>query len=127
MALGKANSSAQSRGKNKAVVVKRRKEVVAAKHTVSIVATALTGESAGGAACALAGSISFNKEYFIISYSGSVGAYIPDVGSKVYTRQRINDRYALTEGLYLFKVNTANYVLTIGSDLTVTDASNCSR
>ena len=31
MALGNSNSSAQSRGKNKAVVVKRRKEVVAAK------------------------------------------------------------------------------------------------
>lgn len=31
MALGNANSSAQSRGKNKAVVVKRRKEVVIAK------------------------------------------------------------------------------------------------
>ncbi len=30
MALGNSNSSAQSRGKNKAVVVKRRKEVVLA-------------------------------------------------------------------------------------------------
>ena len=31
MALGNANSQAQSRGKNKPVIVKRRKEVVAGK------------------------------------------------------------------------------------------------
>ena len=32
MALGNANTSAQARGKNKPVVVKRRKEVVMAKN-----------------------------------------------------------------------------------------------
>jgi len=123
MALGNANSSAQSRGKNKAVVVKRRKEVVAAKNAVSIIATALTGESTGAGACG--SGFAFNKEYFTINYSGGVGAYLPDVGSKVYTRQRISDRFALTEGLYLFKVNTDNYLLNIGSDSTVADRTVC--
>ena len=37
MALGNANSSAQSRGKNKPVIVKRRKEVVTAKNYRSII------------------------------------------------------------------------------------------
>jgi len=124
MALGNANSSAQSRGKNKAVVVKRRKEVVAAKNAVSIIATALTGESTGAGACG--SGFAFNKEYFTINYSSvGMGGFLPDVGSKVYTRQRISDRFALTEGLYLFKVNTNNYLLSIGSDSTVTDRTVC--
>tara|TARA_Y100001937_G_scaffold69631_1_gene94970 strand:+ start:804 stop:1178 length:375 start_codon:yes stop_codon:yes gene_type:complete len=123
MALGNANSSAQSRGKNKSVVVKRRKEVVAAKNTVSIIATALTGESTGAGACG--SGLAFNQEYFLREFSGGVGSYLPDVGSKVYTRKRINDRFAITEGLYLFKVGGANWLLNIGSDSTVADRTVC--
>ena len=49
MALGNSNASAQSRGKNKAVVVKRRKEVVLAKDFHAISGSLITG----GAPCLL--------------------------------------------------------------------------
>ena len=88
MALGNANTTAQARGKNKPVIVKRRKEVVLAKDYASIVATGLTGESTANAACALAGSLAFNKEYYV----DNITNVIPDIGAKVYTRPRINDR-----------------------------------
>jgi len=127
MALGNANTSAQARGKNKPVIVKRRKEVVLAKSAGSIVGSRITGESSGASACALAGSTAFDQEYFTVSFSGSAGAYIPNAGSKVYTRRRINDRFALPEGVYLIKVDTANYAMIIRSDSTVQTVANCSR
>ena len=94
MALGSANTSAQARGKNKPVKIKRYKEVAIGKGFGSIVATGLTGESTANAACALAGSIAFDKEYYVDNITNGV----PDIGAKVYTSQRINDRYLLGQG-----------------------------
>ena len=124
MALGNANSSAQARGKSRPIMVKRRKEVVAARDARTITATLIAGVS-GSAACSVAGAATFDQTYYTISFTGGTGAYLPDVGSKVYTRKRINDKYALTEGAYLFKVSSSNYYLSIGSDLTVTARALC--
>ena len=88
MALGNANSSAQSRGKNKAVVVKRRKEVVVAKNYTAILSTARQGTSA----CAL--SIGSNEYY----HDGS-GTF-PAADDKVYSRRRASTRYILIDGHY---------------------------
>ena len=88
MALGNANSSAQSRGKNRAVVVKRRKEVVVAKGYTEILGTAVNGTSA----CAL--SLGSNKYY----HDGS-GTF-PATNDKVYSRQRANTKYSLANGHY---------------------------
>ena len=121
MALGNANTTAQARGKNKPVLVKRRKEVVLAKDYASIVATGFTGESTANAACALAGSLAFNKEYYVDNITNG----IPDIGAKVYTRPRINDRYLLEEGTYLFQTGGKNYTLQINSSQTVQSRPVC--
>ena len=88
MALGNANSSAQSRGKNRAVVVKRRKEVVVAKGYTEILGTAVNGTSA----CAL--SLGSNEYY----HDGS-GTF-PATNDKVYSRQRAGTAYLLEDGHY---------------------------
>jgi hypothetical protein len=121
MALGNANSTAQARGKNKPVIVKRRKEVVLAKDYGSIVATGLTGESTDGAACASAGSMAFDKEYYVDNITNG----IPDLGAKVYSRPRINDKYLLEEGIYLFQTGGKNYTLKINSSQIVISRPAC--
>ena len=126
MALGNANTSAQARGKAKPVMVKRRKEVMQGKsYTALSQATALTGESGGAGACALAGSIDFNKTYYVDSMS----AGLPNVGAKVYTRPRVNDDFLLEEGIYLFKYEvgpgTSNYLFQINSSRTVQSRGAC--
>ena len=121
MALGSANTSAQARGKNKPVKIKRYKEVAIGKGFGSIVATGLTGESTANAACALAGSIAFDKEYYVDNITNGV----PDIGAKVYTRPRINDTYLLEEGIYLFQTGGKNYTLQINSSQTVQSRPVC--
>ena len=89
MSLGNANSSAQSRGKNKPVIVKRRKEVVAAKGYTSF--SSCTVQSNGGNACAA----TMDQTYY---HDGSGST--PTTGDKVYKRARANDRYFLADGHY---------------------------
>ena len=119
MALGNANTSAQARGKAKPVIVKRRKEVVAAKGAGTITATLITGADNGSEACAT--SIAFDQTYYLRfgDFTGSAGSYLPNGGTKVYTLPRINDKYALTEGLYKFKVGETDYLLNVASNHTV--------
>ena len=98
MALGNANSSAQARGKNKPVIVKRRKEVVAAKNYTQILASDVQRASA----CALNTRSACTKFYY---HDGS--AALPQVGDKVYFRKRASDRHLLEAGHY----KTTNGVL----------------
>ena len=121
MALGNANTSAQARGKNKPILVQRRKEVVAGESLTAITATSITGETLGAQACFVGGSMAFDKEYYVNNMTGDT----PDVGAKVYTRPRVNDDYLLPEGLYLFKVSGVNWVLTINSSNVVSVRSVC--
>ena len=94
MALGNANTQAQSRGKNKPVVVKRRKEVVAGKslYTMTIDPAVARDERT---ACAMpSGNVNT-----VVYHNGSSNDN-PDAGSKVYTRPRVNDKYLLADGSY---------------------------
>jgi len=121
MALGNANTSAQARGKNQPIIVKRRKEVLVGRSYATIVATALTGESHGSPACALAGVMAFDKTYYVKSITEGK----PDIGTSIYSRPRANDDFLLKEGLYLFKVGTANWLLNINSSRVVLGRSLC--
>ena len=89
MALGNSNSSAQSRGKNRAVVVKRRKEVVLAKDY-----TAFQGSEVKGAmACG-----TNNGDVNITYYHDGSGVLPYDIGDKIYTRKRQNDTFKVLNG-----------------------------
>ena len=93
MALGNANSSAQSRGKNRAVVVKRRKEVVAAKNYTAFSVTAVASDAIQ--VCAIS-----NSNINITCYHDSAIDPLPLVGDKVYTKQRLSAKYYLPNGFY---------------------------
>ncbi len=122
MALGSANTSAQARGKNKPVKIKRSKEVGRAKNWFSFVATAITGESSGAGACPLRSSMAFDKVYYVSSMTDGK----PDIGTRVYSSQRSNSKFLLEEGVYLFKVSGANdHYLTINSERFVGGRASC--
>ena len=90
MALGNANSSAQSRGKNKPIIVKRIKEVVAAKEFTVLLGSLRSRVSA----CALR-TASLNIRYV---HDGS--SALPGAGDKLYSKPRVNDRFLLESGHY---------------------------
>ena len=96
MALGNANTSAQARGKNKPVIVKRRKEVVLGKslNTISIDTTLA---AAGSVACKLNNS----NANTVVYHNGPSDNRVV-VGTKVYTTPRVNDRFTLADGFYHF-------------------------
>ena len=98
MALGNANTSAQSRGKNKPVVVKRRKEVVTAKNYTRVAASTRQRSSA----CALD-----TRRECIEFYYHNGSAALPQVGDKVYFAKRASDKHVLEDGHY----KTTNFVL----------------
>tara|TARA_R110001592_G_scaffold196331_2_gene444097 strand:- start:321 stop:671 length:351 start_codon:yes stop_codon:yes gene_type:complete len=90
MALGNANTSAQSRGKNKSILVRRRKEVVLAKTYGSISGTTVQAR----AACGYSGSL--NETYY---HNGSRST--PNVNDIVYVSRRADDRRGvLQDGFY---------------------------
>ena len=94
MALGNANSFAQSRGKNKAIVVKRRDEVVRAKDFHAITGSAETGETTHNGTCNTAEAV--NQTYY--HNAGSAGGYTTN--TYFYTRQRQSSSYYLADGHY---------------------------
>jgi len=98
MALGNANTSAQARGKSKAVKVKRKKERVTAKNYTRISASTVQLSSA----CALDTRRACTEHYY---HDGS--AALPQVGDKVYFTKRASDKHALEAGHY----KTTNLVL----------------
>ena len=92
MALGNANSSAQSRGKNKPVIVKRRKEVVLAKGYTKMSASPVQAKAACG----------YGRPLTETLYHNGILAS-PRVGDIVYSRQRANSKYGLKNGHYKVK------------------------
>jgi len=100
MALGNANTSAQSRGKNKSILVKRRKEVVAARGYNSISGTTVQAR----AACNTRDSLS--ETYY---HNGSRST--PSVNDKVYISRRADDRRgALQDGFYKVTADSRTFV-----------------
>ena len=90
MALGNANSSAQSRGKNKPVIVKRRKEVVSAKNFKEVIGSLPQRR----AACDLA------NRAVSVTYYHNGAQQTPSVGDRVYSIPRDNLRYIVAAGHY---------------------------
>ena len=94
MALGNANNVSQSRGKNKAVVVKRRREVVNAKDFHAITSSAETGETTHNNTCGTSEAV--NQTYY--HNAGSAGGYTTN--TYFYTRKRASQDYWLADGYY---------------------------
>jgi hypothetical protein len=90
MALGNANTSAQARGKNQPVVVKRIKEVVAAKEFTTLL----------GSLPQLASACALRTASLRINYVHDGSSALPSVGDKLYNKPRVNDRFLLEGGHY---------------------------
>jgi len=90
MSLGGANNSAQSRGKNKAVKVRRTRQVKIAKDYNSFLGTA---SPEGSAACNTSAAV--DQTY----YHDGAGS-VPAVGDLVYSVKRAGSRYFLPAGHY---------------------------
>ena len=113
MSLGNANSSAQSRGKNKPVIVKRRKEVVAAKNYYSISGSAVQGSDACRATA--------NITYY---HNGSVA--IPAVNDIMYTSQRARNPNTFTAGhMKITDGAAANFNIVVDSAGVITHRDMC--
>ena len=99
MALGNANTSAQARGKNKPVIVKRRKEIVLAKTYGSISGTTVQAR----AACDTRDSLSE-------TYYHNGGKLTPGVNDRVYISRRAdNERGVLQDGFYKVTANNRDF------------------
>ena len=115
MALGNANTSAQSRGKNKSILVRRRKEVVLAKTYGSISGTTVQAR----AACDTRDSLS---ETYYHNGSGST----PRVNDKVYMSRRADDRRgALQDGFYKVTADSRTFVSIQITSGVVAAVENC--
>tara|TARA_Y100000004_G_scaffold187602_1_gene240610 strand:+ start:123 stop:482 length:360 start_codon:yes stop_codon:yes gene_type:complete len=89
MALGNSFSMGQARGKNKPILVKRRKEVVTAKDYTEIQASAVQGSSA----CS---QTTLNVTYY---HNGSHVSGLPlTAGDKLYTRKQANSEFYPADG-----------------------------
>ena len=96
MALGNANTTAQARGKNKSVIVKRRKEVVLAKSSTSFVGTLNLGTDK----VLVKNTCSVDNSLVNVNYFHNGSSPVPASGDKVYSRPRYNDKFLLTTGFY---------------------------
>ena len=115
MALGNANTSAQARGKNKPVIVKRRKEIVAAKTYNSISGTTVQAR----AACNTRDSLS--ETYY---HNGSRST--PSVNDRVYISRRADDRRgALQDGFYKVTADSRSFVSIKITSGVVAAVENC--
>jgi len=115
MALGNANTSAQARGKNKPVIVRRRKEVVLAKTYGSISGTTVQAR----AACDTRDSLG---ETYYHNGSGST----PRVNDRVYVSRRADDRRGvLQDGFYKVTADNRTFVSIQITSGVVAAVENC--
>ena len=101
MALGNSNSSSQSRGKNKPVIVKRRKEVVLAKDFHAISGSLVTG----GPGCNLHNGTVTQTYYHDATNAGILVPGGCQTGTFVYTRKRAHNDFLLPDGNYKNFIN----------------------
>ena len=115
MALGNANTSAQSRGKNKPVIVRRRKEIVLAKTYGSISGTTVQAR----AACNTRDSLSE-------TYYHNGGKLTPSVNDRVYVSRRADDRRGvLQDGFYKVTADNRSFVSIQITSGVVAAVENC--
>jgi len=89
MALGNANSSAQSRGKNKPVIVKRTKEIFLAKDFKAFQGSAVQGSAACGV---------MNGDVNITYYHGGNNNLPLTTGDPIITIKRKADEFNVADG-----------------------------
>jgi len=116
MALGNANTTAQSRGKNKAVKVKRHKEVKAAASYNTVVLSPVQANAP--AACAYSGSGS--TTYY---HNGSNAN--PAVNDIVYNSRRARNPNTFNAGFYRMSIGKNNVALEIDSNGLVRAGTPC--
>tara|TARA_R110002020_G_scaffold356756_1_gene569285 strand:+ start:659 stop:1006 length:348 start_codon:yes stop_codon:yes gene_type:complete len=114
MALGNANTTAQARGKNKSVIVKRRKEVVMAKGYNSFSSSPMQASNA----CRFGGSLG---ETFY--HNGS--RTLPAANDVVYSTRRANPRGVLEAGHYKIVIAGRNYNMQVGNSGVVSAVDGC--
>ena len=114
MALGNANTTAQARGKNKSILVKRRKEVVLAKSYNSFTSSPTQASSA----CRFGGSL---RETFY--HNG--GAALPTANDVVYSTRRADSRGVVEAGHYKILVGSRNYNMEVGNSGVVSAVNGC--
>ena len=114
MALGNANSSAQARGKNKPILVRRRKEVVMAKDYNSITSSPVQSS----AACRYSGSLS---ETF---YHNGARA-LPATNDIIYSTKRADSRTVVAAGYYKIQISSSSYSIQVGSSGIVSRVDSC--
>ena len=114
MALGSANTSAQARGKNKPVKIKRSKEVVMAKDYNSFSSSTVQASNA----CRFSGSLG---ETFY--HNGS--RTLPAANDVVYSTRRANPRGVLEAGHYKIVIGGRNYNMQVGSSGVVSAVGGC--
>jgi hypothetical protein len=114
MSLGNSNTSAQSRGKNKPILVKRRKEVIIAKDYNSFSSSPMQASNA----CRFGGSL---DETFY--HSGS--SALPSRSDVVYSARRANPRGVLEAGHYKIVIGGRNYNMEVGSSGVVSAVNGC--
>ena len=114
MSLGNSNTTAQARGKNKSVIVKRRKEVVIAKGYNSFSSSPMQASNA----CRFGGSLG---ETFY--HNGS--RTLPAANDVVYSTRRANPRGVLEAGHYKIVIGGRNYNMEVGSSGVVSAVNGC--
>jgi len=114
MSLGSANTSAQARGKNKPVKVKRSKEVKLAKGYNSFTSSTVQANNA----CRSGGSLS---ETFY--HNGN--RLLPATNDVVYSTRRANPRGVLEAGHYKILIGSRNYNMQVGSSGVVSAVNAC--
>ena len=117
MALGNANTTAQARGKNKSILVKRRKEVVIAKSYNTVTCGPKVTENT----CRITVEGDVTNTYF---YNGSGQG--PAAGDIVYPIRRADSRNVLEAGHYKIGPYSGRYKnMEIGSNGVVSAVTNC--
>lgn len=106
MALGNSNSSAQSRGKNKPVIVKRTKEIFLAKDFHAISGSLIVPS---GNPCGLHNGL-VTQTYHHSATNAAIGASGGcQVGTFIFTRKRAHEDFHLPDGNYKVTQNGSNY------------------
>ena len=95
MSLGNNTGMGQVRGKNKPILIKRIKEVVAAKDYKKFSCSPPGFYRAVGDACSINTASGLTEEYY---HSGARPT--PRAGDRVYTRKRAFKKYYLRAGYY---------------------------
>ena len=107
MALGNANSSSQAGGRNEAIVVKRRKQVVLAQDYQGLSRSSVQS----GDACRVRGLSVGEDTFFYNRASGNVSE-----NDVAYLIKKADPTQFLPAGYYMIEFESANFNMRIGEN-----------